>query len=331
MGSGRRRGRLRPRGGRPRHRICRRGDRYRLAALAGAQAAARRRGRDHGLRDAGAAARPRCWREMERTGVKVERATLAQPVAVLRPDHRPARGRDQRAGRRGLQYRLAQAARRDPVRQDEPARRPAHQDRGVEHRRARRSKSWRPRATSCRARCSTGGCWPSSRAPIPTRCRPTSIPRRAACTPPTRWPRPPPGGCRRSSRTCRTSRCARPEGRAIRKAFVAEQGQEADLRRLQPDRASRARPHGRHADAAPGLRRRARHPRHDRVRDVRRADRRHGPRTSAARPRPSISASSTASHRSGWPPSSASAGARPAPISRPISSASPASATTWRR
>ena len=32
-----------------------------------------------------------------------------------------------------------------------------------------------------------------------------------------------------------------------------------------------------------------------------------------------------------WPPSSASPGARPAPISRPISSASPASATIWRR
>ena len=55
------------------------------------------------------------------------------------------------------------------------------------------------------------------------------------------------------------------------------QGQTADLGRLQPDRASRARPYGRHADAAPGLRRRPRHPRHDRVRNVRRADRGHGP------------------------------------------------------
>ena len=67
------------------------------------------------------------------------------------------------------------------------------------------------------------------------------------------------------------------EGRAIRKAFVSGQGQAADLGRLQPDRASRARPYGRHADAAPGLRRRPRHPRHDRVRNVRRADRGHGP------------------------------------------------------
>ena len=61
------------------------------------------------------------------------------------------------------------------------------------------------------------------------------------------------------------------------------QGQEADLCRLQPDRAPRARAHGRHADAAPGLRRRARHPCHDGVRDVRRADRRHGPQHPAPR------------------------------------------------
>ena len=109
------------------------------------------------------------------------------------------------------------------------------------------------------------------------------------------------------------------------------QGQEADLGGLQPDRASRARPHGRHADAAPGLRRRARHPRHDRVARCSACRSKAWTPASAARPRPSISASSTASHRSGWPPSSASAGARRAPISRPISSASPASATIWRR
>jgi DNA polymerase-1 len=38
---------------------------------------------------------------------------------------------------------------------------------------------------------------------------PTYVIRRPiACTPPTRWRRPPPGGCRRTSRTCRTFRCA---------------------------------------------------------------------------------------------------------------------------
>ena len=51
----------------------------------------------------------------------------------------------------------------------------------------------------------------------------------------------------------------------------------------------------------------------------------------AAAPRRSISASSTASPPSAWPTSWASTRARPAPISRPISSASPASATIWTR
>ena len=71
---------------------------------------------------------------MERTGIRVERATLAGALRQLRPDHRAARRRDQGACRRGFQYRLAEAARRDPVRQDEPRRRPAHQDRRLEHR-----------------------------------------------------------------------------------------------------------------------------------------------------------------------------------------------------
>ncbi len=48
-------------------------------------------------------------------------------------------------------------------------------------------------------------------------------------------------------------------------------------------------------------------------------------------PRPSISASSTASRRSASPTSSASRVRKPPTTSRPISSASPASATIWRR
>ena len=50
-----------------------------------------------------------------------------------------------------------------------------------------------------------------------------------------------------------------------------------------------------------GLRRRPRHPRHDGVRDVRRAGRRHAAARCAGAPRRSISASSTASRRSAWP------------------------------
>ena len=40
------------------------------------------------------------------------------------------------------------------------------------------------------------------------------------------------------------------EGRKIRTAFIAEHGQQADLGRLQPDRAARARPCRRHPAAA---------------------------------------------------------------------------------
>ena len=80
-----------------------------------------------------------------------------------------------------------------------------------------------------------------------------------------------------------------------------------------------------------GLRRRPRHSRHDGVGDVRRAGEGHAGARCAAAPRRSTSASSTASRRSGSPTSSASRARRPATTSRPTSSASPASATTWTR
>ena len=70
---------------------------------------------------------------MERTGIRIERATLATPLRQFRANAGATRGRDQGACRRGFQHRLAETARRDPVRQDEPARRPPHQDRRLEH------------------------------------------------------------------------------------------------------------------------------------------------------------------------------------------------------
>ena len=74
---------------------------------------------------------------MERTGIRVERATLSSLSGSFAQKPRQARGRDQGACRRGFQHRLAEAARRDSVRQDEPARRAAHQDRRLEHGRER--------------------------------------------------------------------------------------------------------------------------------------------------------------------------------------------------
>ena len=69
---------------------------------------------------------------------------------------------------------------------------------------------------------------------------------RIASTPPTRWPRRRPGGSPRPIRTCRTFPIRNEEGRKIRRAFVAGAGPQADLGRLQPDRAAPARPYRRY-------------------------------------------------------------------------------------
>ena len=107
-------------------------------------------------------------------------------------------------------------------------------------------------------------------------------------------------------------------------------GDEARVGRLFADRASAAGRDRRHRAAAEGLPRGARHSRHDRVGNVRRADQGHAGARSAAAPRRSTSASSTASRPSGSPTSSASPATRPAPTSKSISSVSPASATSSR-
>ena len=103
----------------------------------------------------------------------------------------------------------------------------------------------------------------------------------------------------------------------------------AAVRRLFADRAARARPHGRDRRAQGGVRPRRRRARGDRIADVRRAHRGHGPAAAAqrqddqlrhhlrhrrVRPRPA------ARHR---------VRRRAAATSRPISSSIPASATTW--
>ena len=69
--------------------------------------------------------------DMERAGIKVDRAILSRLSSHLRAARRAARGGDLRARRPQVQSRLAEAARRIPVRQAEAARRQAHQDRPV--------------------------------------------------------------------------------------------------------------------------------------------------------------------------------------------------------
>ena len=73
------------------------------------------------------------------------------------------------------------------------------------------------------------------------------------------------------------------EGRKIRRAFVASTRHEARLRRLFADRIAPFVGSRRGADAAPGLQGRRRHPRHDRVGNVRRAGERYARRYSPPR------------------------------------------------
>ena len=269
--------------------------------------------------------------EMERSGSEGRARDARLAVRLVRPDHRAARGRDQGARRRGLQYRLAQAARRDPVRQDEPC--PAagapRRARGAPtpprsrslaaegHDLPRKVLDWRLLA---KLKSTYTDAIPAYIHPETGRVH-TSYALAATHHGAALFARAEPA----EHPGAHFGRPRHPQGLRRR------QGQEADLGRLQPDRAPRARAYGRHADAASGLRRRARHPCHDGERDVRRADRGHGPQHPP--PRQGHQFRHRLRHLVGraLPLSSASGGARRAPISRPISSASPASATTWRR
>ena len=142
---------------------------------------------------------------MERRGISVDRQVLSRLSGEFAQEA-PARGGDQGVRRRAAQSRLAQAARRHPVRQARPAGRQEDQDR-----RSRRPASvleeLAEQGHGCRRRSSTGARWRSCARPTPTRCRATSI-----------RPQPGPtcyalaatttGRLSSSEPTCRTSRCA---------------------------------------------------------------------------------------------------------------------------
>jgi hypothetical protein len=151
----------------------------------------------------------------------------------------------------------------------------------------------------------------------------------AASTPPTRRPSPPPAGCPPTIPTCRTFPCAPRKGRKIRPPSSPRRPSAAE-RRLQPDRAAPAAHIAEVPSAEAGLPRGPGHPRHDRLAGLRHARSRAWTRWSGARPRRSTSASSTASPPSAWRSHLGIPQGEARPTSTPISSAIPASATTWK-
>ena len=245
---------------------------------------------------------------------------------------KPSRGSNRRSGsgRRRIQHRLAQAARRHPIRQARAARRHEDQDRRLVDRCRACWRSSRRRATSCRARSSTGASCQAEvdlHRSLPSYINPktgrvhTSYALAATTT----------GRLASSDPNLQNIPIRTEEGRAHPHRLHRRQGQEADPRRLQPDRAAPARPHRRHPAAAAGLRRRPGHPRDDRV------ARCSACRSRACRGRAAARQGDQFRHRLRHlglrprQPARHLARARRAPTSRPISSVSPASATTWRR
>ena len=228
-------------------RIRGRGRRRDAAAVAGAEAASRRRAHDDGLRDAGAAAGRRSLARMERRGISIDRAdAVAARPANSRQSMARLEAEIQRDRRRAVQSRLAQAARRHPVRPDGPARRQEDRDRRlVDHgERARRPRRGGPRAAGARPRLAADR--RSSSRPTPTRCRASSI----------RATRPGAHLLRARRDDDRPALVVRAEsaehsgphrgGPQDPPRLRRRAGRQADLGRLQPDRAAPARPYRRH-------------------------------------------------------------------------------------
>ena len=316
---------------RARHRICRRGDRYRPQALARAQAAARGRIRDHRLRDAGAAAgaglgADGAARRQGRAGDArfASRCSFAQTIARLEDEIRELAGED---------FNIGSPKQLGEILFDKMSlrRREAHQDRRLEHRRrrARGAGGRRPRAAAQGSRLAAAGqaeehlyrraahLHPSRDGPRAHLLRARRHHDGAALVGRAEFAEHPGAHSRRAAPSARPSwpdkgkKLISADYSQIELRVLAHMADTPTLRQAFADGLDI------HAMTA--------------SRDVRRADRRHGPRHPA--PRQGDQFRHHLRHLLGRArrPARHRPGARPAPTSRPISSASPASATTWRR
>ena len=245
---------------------------------------------------------PRVLARMERRGISIDQPMLCAPVRRIRAEAGRARKGDQqdRRRRRSIPARPSSSATSCSARWACPA---APRPRPGSGRPARACwKNWPSRATNCREdpRLAAGHEAEIDLYRRAAGLRPSD--RRSACTPPTRWRRP-----HRPAVLVRAEPAEHPDPHRGRPqdphGLHRRAGQQARLCRLFADRAAAAGRSRRDAGVAQGLPRRHRHSRHDRVGNVRRAGRRTCRAKSAAAPRRSISASSTASRPSALPTS----------------------------